>query len=490
VFENRLIAVGTSAQQAAVWMSSDGLSWSRLPNTPDLANDSTNLEDVVAGGPGLVAVGSARTEEGGTDAAVWTSTDGVTWSRIPHDAAVFGGSGNEGIRAIAAGPEGLVAVGYNHAYSEGAVWTSIDGIEWSRAPHNAELFGYPSFRSLEDVVAFNGGFVAVGSVWSDGSLRAAVWLSPDGLAWSRIVTPTEGEMRGLTTEDGSLIAVGRQTTGVAAWSSDDGIEWMRVRDADFGGPGTFDLGYSEMRAVLAAAGGLIAVGSIQEAGSSDGAVWRSTDGISWSRDESAALGGRWYQDLFAAAEFAGGIAVVGTDSVESEGPFAAAWYIGPSTAVVPTTTTTIAPLPTTVTPGAPNFVMRCGDIVRPYESPPPITYPNCAWVAWADPLWSVGRWELDPDNPPDPASSSLTVLARETGCIGRSPPHGLEIRPIIMISGDEIVVFVLIEARVYPANCSGPNPKFPVTIDLGAPLGNRRVFEGKLVPPILRFPEA
>jgi len=54
------------------------------------------MVSVTVGGPGLVAVGFDRTpdnDEG--DAAVWTSPDGLTWSRVDHDEAVFGGGSRQ-----------------------------------------------------------------------------------------------------------------------------------------------------------------------------------------------------------------------------------------------------------------------------------------------------------------------------------------------------------------------------------------------------------
>ncbi len=68
------------------------------------------MHSVTAGGPGLVAVG--WDESGGdSDAAVWTSPDGITWSRVPHDEAVFGGEADAGMSTVTAGGPGLVAVG-------------------------------------------------------------------------------------------------------------------------------------------------------------------------------------------------------------------------------------------------------------------------------------------------------------------------------------------------------------------------------------------
>jgi hypothetical protein len=160
---------------------------------------------------------------------------------------------------------------------------------------------------------------------------------------------------------------------------------------------------------------------------------------------------------------------------------------------VPTTTqapTTTEPTTTSifVTPGAPELLMRCGERIRPYESPPGDTYSDCGWVTITDPFWSVATWELDPVHPPGPAESTVVLLAAETGCISRSLPEGLEIRPVLRIAGDEIVILILVEGRTMPGNCDGSNPQFPVTVDLGAPLGGRRLFDGKLVPPPQRYP--
>ena len=41
-------------------------------------------------------------------AAVWTSVDGITWTRVPHDEALFG---DTTMSSVTAGGPGLVAVG-------------------------------------------------------------------------------------------------------------------------------------------------------------------------------------------------------------------------------------------------------------------------------------------------------------------------------------------------------------------------------------------
>jgi hypothetical protein len=82
------------------------------------------MMDVTAGGPGLVAVGHDQVPGGDANAAVWTSTDGIAWSRVPHDEAVFGGGDGNAMLGVTAGGPGLVAVGGDgeRVSDSAAVW--------------------------------------------------------------------------------------------------------------------------------------------------------------------------------------------------------------------------------------------------------------------------------------------------------------------------------------------------------------------------------
>lgn len=57
-------------------------------------------DGVVAAGPGLVAIGRSGVGDD-TDAAVWTSTDGISWARI-SDQRAFGGPGRQVMLVVAA----------------------------------------------------------------------------------------------------------------------------------------------------------------------------------------------------------------------------------------------------------------------------------------------------------------------------------------------------------------------------------------------------
>jgi hypothetical protein len=291
-----LVAVGQAGSarpRAAVWTSPDGINWSRIPGHEAIFGEA-HMNSVTAGGPGLVAVGSdSAVGDSGDNAVVWTSPDGINWSRVPHDEAILGGAD---MVSVTAGGPGLVAVGWDgHPQGEesnAVVWTSPDGITWSRVPHDEAVFGNVTGAWMWSVTAGGPGLVAVG----DSTDGAAVWTSPDGITWSRVPHDEavfgDAGMRSVTAGRTGLVAVGgawREADGGAAvWTSVDGITWSRVPhdEAVFGGP--ID---QAMTSVTAGGVGLVAVGldgvnDFSRSGNGDAldaAVWTSVDGIVWSR---------------------------------------------------------------------------------------------------------------------------------------------------------------------------------------------------------------
>jgi hypothetical protein len=170
------------------------------------------MNSVAAGGPGLVAVGGTHSWQRGDPAPVWTSPDGITWSRVPDDEAVFPGLME--IESVTAGGPGLVAVGYDSAEESGAVWTSPNGITWSRVPNDEAVFGGEGRQLLNGVTVWERDLlVAVGSVMGPESVHSIVWTSPDGISWSRV--PRDADAFGpgqvinsVTTAGPGLVAVG------------------------------------------------------------------------------------------------------------------------------------------------------------------------------------------------------------------------------------------------------------------------------------------
>ena len=310
-----LVAVGVDNRHghAVVWTSEDGAAWQLVPHDDAVfgGDGAQAMWSVTEGGPGLVAVGY---DYGRSAAAAWTSNDGIGWQRVAHDDAAFGGDVQQEMVSVTAGGPGLVAVGSDFGRGSAAVWTSVDGLTWDRVPHDAAVFGNGEWRPMHDVVAGGPGLVAVG--YDDGLGAATVWTSVDGLVWDRVphdegVFSTQGvSMRSVTVGGPGLVAVGYDDgLGAAAvWTSIDGLVWDRVshNEAMLGG------GHAHMESVVSGGPGLVAVGSDDQLGAA--AVWTSADGLSWERVlHSAAFDGEGEQGMLSVTVGGPGLVGVGYD---------------------------------------------------------------------------------------------------------------------------------------------------------------------------------
>jgi hypothetical protein len=334
---------------AGVWTSSDGRAWTRVPDDEVFGGTGTTvMTAVTAGGPGLVAVGFEL--QGGNlgDAAVWISDDGLSWSRITDQQTALGGPNDERLWAVTSGGPGLVAVGYERpaeVYDESlaAVWVSPDGRSWSRISDDTGAFSVAEGQMMSDVTAGGPGLVAVGSVETTAS---AVWTSPDGLVWNAVQDPEALSEPGappmgrVATGGPGLIATGAMcssgpddepctwTGGV--WTSPDGTDWTRRTADEVGGEAPM------MNDLVTVGSSVIAVGSAPpESGQavgfrSVGAAWTSSDGIAWQRvpDDEVFRGADRVELRSVAASEAGLVAVGALITVPDDGPWsstAAVW---------------------------------------------------------------------------------------------------------------------------------------------------------------------
>ena len=266
--------------EPVVWTSVDGTTWTRLPHN-EAVFGSAGIGGVIAGGPGLIAVGSRSVVRGVVnDAVVWTSPDGITWSQVPHDEAVFGSANMNSVTPFGSGYVAVGGTGTGQIRSGNAVaWTSPDGMTWTRAPHiEKTTAGSTGQEGMSQVAAGSAGLVAIGHEWSDREepFSPPIWNSRDGISWSRVTDDEafEGAAIGSVLAGGPGFVVAGSVGGDAAvWTSPDGIIWSRVPhdEAVFGG--------SEIASVARGGPGFVAVGSAGP----DAAAWTSTDGITWSR---------------------------------------------------------------------------------------------------------------------------------------------------------------------------------------------------------------
>jgi len=276
---DRFVAVGGessgSSERAAVWTSQDGEEWTRIedvsvPGDPELAG----MNSVIAGGPGFVAVGTiwnwTGVEDQSAEPVVWTSQDGEEWTRI-EDVSVPGDAELAGMNSVIAGGPGLIAVGwdFNRERFEGnaVVWTSVDGTSWEHVAAQGTEF---SGGEMYDIAPYMGGYVAVGTdrdrmfTWTRGCTSSdecpeAAWTSPDGIVWARVDSDAFvldwSTMYSVATSGTQIIAVGSQDH-TAIWTYDPDTKWALVPHSDLlvGGP------YIEVRSIAFDGDRVVAVG--------------------------------------------------------------------------------------------------------------------------------------------------------------------------------------------------------------------------------------
>jgi hypothetical protein len=247
-----------------------------IPNADPAGFGGAWPHDVVVGGPGLVAVGSASPccadasyDDEPWSAVIWTSRDGRRWELLP-DLVSFG---KAGLRAVAVNGDGLmVAAGYEVLtpdpsepeallQMEARLWRSTNGIDWISVP--------APDGEVRDIEWSPIGWVAAG----ERGDSAAIWVSSDLETWTTrpfgagAFDHVAVDSNGVIVAEGCLdIPATELPCGHLVATTTDGQTWV---EAELDGSVAAIAGMLE--------GGFVAVGE------ADGraASWGSTDGMIW-----------------------------------------------------------------------------------------------------------------------------------------------------------------------------------------------------------------
>jgi hypothetical protein len=248
-----VVAIGSIGDHFASFTSTDGQTW--LPHKdafplPSLGTDSVELTDIVPNGDGWIVVGR-RDENCMFDCGltskrtyVWTSPNGINWTRLPDQASLKGG----GMTAITQAGAGFIAAGVANGHA--AIWRSPDGSTWARVPDDV-MFGPPGGASgptdpgkVEPPVVAVGAaerldsYVVVGNSYAqdfcDPAFIDAVcpgiraWWSTDGITWTKaqVESARDGQVRSVTAFPEGFVAFGfAEGCPGGLLTSPDGSEW-------------------------------------------------------------------------------------------------------------------------------------------------------------------------------------------------------------------------------------------------------------------------
>jgi hypothetical protein len=149
-----LVAVGTGTgaeAKAAAWTSVDGTLWTRVQDGPPFANGA--ISAALNGPTGLLAVGySLDPKTGALHPMSWTSPDGLAWTAAvagiesprsgpPH---AYEGSLITDVARVAGGwlaVGGDIHIRTDAALQNIAMWASSDGATWTRIPDQPAFQG-------------------------------------------------------------------------------------------------------------------------------------------------------------------------------------------------------------------------------------------------------------------------------------------------------------------------------------------------------------
>jgi hypothetical protein len=239
--DGTVIAVGSDLGSPLVpvisRISVDGIDNLNITGPRDMVGDATEF------GGHLIAVGGDEAGHG----LVWTSPDGLTWSRVPLSAVP--------LLAVVAGGRSSIVAGEDLSAPElgnGRLgfWRSADGINWV----SGSTF---SDAGASDMVALQAGFVAVGDALAPGQahvLVPAAWFSQDGAKWIPMTTPAAiGLLNAVTTWRGVPIAVGwtlsNPQQGVVL-ASRDGLAWEALAGVPLDASRLYDITVTNDRLVI------------------------------------------------------------------------------------------------------------------------------------------------------------------------------------------------------------------------------------------------
>lgn len=164
----------------------------------------------------------------------------------------------------------------------------------------------PATSHVTDVVAWSGGFLAIGSAWESefqvGAETPAMWTSTDGRSWRAHEVDLGVEdvsLLGVVERaDGRLLLVGRvpgsgaqaepSEPGNVAWTSGDAVRWEAIELPVSDGASVDALDHGAKGYILSAwtpYGGEFDPNADQ----TPGEVWFSPDGIAWTKTHEGAV---------------------------------------------------------------------------------------------------------------------------------------------------------------------------------------------------------
>lgn len=174
--------VGGPSSSSNVYNSTDGINWTQLSTSGTIYTDRHFFDAVVYDNKMWVIGGLSDSGTVG-NSDIWSSTDGVNWTqstpigtyfngRFHHKMAVFnnkmyviGGANNNGLNVY------------------GDVWSSTNGINWTKETNDGAYF---SGRYSHEVVVKGDTMYVIGGADVYGAFNDEIWKTTNGSTWTKL----------------------------------------------------------------------------------------------------------------------------------------------------------------------------------------------------------------------------------------------------------------------------------------------------------------
>jgi hypothetical protein len=186
-----------------LWWSPRLTSWTRATEM-GITGGPDQVQAVAADAHELMAVGSA-----GGHPAVWTTTDGQTWTTIVLDLPP--GASAAVLQQVAMDGDHVVALGQETKAGESVPFAEFSpdgGASWQNAPFGSARPG----TAVTALAAGSGGFTAATQSGGPGQQDAQVWTSATGSSWA--TTQVSGLSGGGAHEVAALVSSGSGVSGI------------------------------------------------------------------------------------------------------------------------------------------------------------------------------------------------------------------------------------------------------------------------------------
>jgi hypothetical protein len=233
VYNNKMWIMGGYAEgyKNDVWSSADGITWNQetaAATWPARRSHASIVYD------NKMWVMGGSTGSGGFKNDIWSSTDGINWTLVsPTSSTPW--VGRENHAALVFNNKMWVLGGLNSSFAPlNDVWSSTDGVTWTRATATA---AWAARQDHASHVYDNKMWVMGGDGNVLGSNKNDVWYSTDGANWTQATGAAAWTKRsGLTSlvYDNKMWTVGGASDTIYyndVWSSPDGATWTQATAA-------------------------------------------------------------------------------------------------------------------------------------------------------------------------------------------------------------------------------------------------------------------